>query len=350
VNATELLRTLGKGVPAPVYLFLGPDAYRRREVRAALVSAVAKDADPDSAVTRLDLEETSIAAVVDDASSLSLFAPARLIWVGSAEAALPRRITAKSQEDGEGPAGLLAAYVHNPTPGTVVVFDCSRYGFEGEEKDKLDRVRKFYAAIRDVVEFAHPPIEEAIRFAESHGRDCGLALSRKQASLLVEALGPDLTRLDSEIRKLAAYSSGRPLDDAEIFALVPDARTSNVFALVNALAGKDRSAALEAVENLVREGEYLPLVLTFLGTQFRLAIAAGEANATRPGDIQTHFSKLGVPMWRSRAEQLAETMRVFPAARLKEAVRLTHAADVALRDTRPDDRTVMESFLLRLTN
>jgi DNA polymerase-3 subunit delta len=349
MQAAELLRSLTRGAPAPAYLFLGPDAYRRREVRAALTAAVAGDAEPGSAVTRLDLEETSVAAVIDDASSLSLFAPARLIWVSSAEAALPRRLTAKSQEDAEGPAALLAGYLRNPTPGTVVVFDCSRYRFDGEDKEKLERVRKFYSAIRDVVEFPHPGAEEAVRFAESQAAECGLKLTRKQASLLVEALGPDLTRLDSEVRKLAAYAAGRALEDAELVALVPDARTSNVFALVNALARKDRRAALDIVASLVREGEYLPLVLAFLGTQFRLALAAAEANATRAGEIQAYFSKFGVPMWRSRAEQLAETIQVFPAQRLREAILLTHQADLALRDTRPDDRTVMESFLLRLT-
>jgi DNA polymerase-3 subunit delta len=347
--ATDLLRALKKDPPAAAYLFIGPDAYRRREVRAALTAAVAGETDPDSAVTRLDLEESSVAAAIDDASSLSLFAASRLIWVGSAEAALPRRITAKAEEDAEGPAGQLAAYLRNPTPGTVLVFDCSRFGFEGDDKAKLDRVRKFYSAIRDVVEFPHPSADEAARFAESQARDAGLLLSRKQAGMLVEALGADLMRLDSEIRKLSAFAAGRALADSEIFALVPDARTSNIFALVNALARKDRREALEAIESLVREGEYLPLVLTFLGTQFRLAIAAGEANATRPGEIQAHFSKLGVAMWRSRAEQLAETMRVFPAARLREAILLTHEADLALRDTRPDDRTVMERFLLKLT-
>lgn len=349
MHSAELLRSLARAAPAPVYLFLGPDAYRRREARAALTRAIAGESDPERVVTRLDLEQSSIAAVLDDASSLSLFAPSRLIWVHSAEAALPRRITAKSPEDAAGPAALLAAYLRDPAPQTTVVFDCSRYSFDGEDKDKLERVRKFYSAIRDVVEFPHPAPEEAVRFAESHAAASGLKLSRRQAALLVEALGPDLSRLDSEIRKLAAYAAGRALHDADLLALVPDARTSNVFALVNALARKDRRAALDIVESLVREGEYLPLVLTFLGTQFRLAIAASEAGVTRAGDIQAHFAKLGVPMWRARAEQLAGTMQVFAAGRLREALLLTHEADLALRDTRPDDRTVMENFLLKLT-
>jgi DNA polymerase-3 subunit delta len=91
------------------------------------------------------------------------------------------------------------------------------------------------------------------------------------------------------------------------------------------------------------------LVLTFLATQFRLAAAAAEANARNAGQIQAHFSKLGVNMWRSRAEQLADTLRVFPASKLKRAIELTFEADRALRDTRPDDRTVMESFVWKLT-
>ncbi len=349
MQGSELLRTLSKSAPASVYLFVGPDAYRRRQVREALIRAVVGDGDPESAVTRLDLDEIPIPAVIDDASSLSLFASSRLIWVSSAESALPKRLSSKTDDDPDGPAGLLAAYIDNPTPGAVIVFDCVRFGFDGDDKAKLDRVRKFYSAIRDVVEFPYPTPDEAVRLAESIAKELEFPLSRKQASFLVEALGTDAARLENEVRKLATFANGREVGDADLVALVPDARTSNIFALVNAMARRDRREAMEVLESLVREGEYLPLVLTFLGTQFRLALAAEEAKVRRVPEIQAHFTRMGISMWRARAEQLAETMRIFPAARLEEAIILTHGADLALRDTRPDDRTVLENYLWKLT-
>ncbi len=338
----DALQSLAKRGPEPMYLFLGPDLYRRNEVRRALSEAVSGE------VTRVSMEETTVAAVLDDASALSLFATSRLIWCASAEAALPRRVTA-AKDDDDGPAGLLQAYSRNPTPGTVVVFDCSRYGYDGDDKAKLDRVRKYFSAVPAVVEFEPFDVVEAVKLGRELASAHRLKLADDQLALLVEATGADASRIGVEIEKLALYTAGRAVTMDDLIALVPNARQSNIFALVAALASGDRARSLDVLDVLVREGEYLPLVLTFLGTQFRLAMAASEAKATQAGQIQALFAKTGVPMWRSRAEQLAETLRIFPAAKLRKAILATYAADRALRDTRPDDRVMMERLVWELT-
>jgi DNA polymerase-3 subunit delta len=106
---------------------------------------------------------------------------------------------------------------------------------------------------------------------------------------------------------------------------------------------------LESLDVLVREGEYLPLALSFLATQFRLAYAAKEARLTNASQIQTHFTRQGTPMWRSRAEQVAQTAAAFSLEKLRSAAVKIFETDKALRDARPDDRTVMERFVLELT-
>jgi len=58
---------------------------------------------------------------------------------------------------------------------------------------------------------------------------------------------------------------------------------------VNAMGRRDRARALECLDALVREGEYLPLALSFLSTQFRTALAAREAGLKTAGQIQSHF-------------------------------------------------------------
>ncbi len=54
-------------------------------------------------------------------------------------------------------------------------------------------------------------------------------------------------------------------------------------------------------------------------------------------------------MWPSRARQVHQTLQTFSTPQLKSAVGKVHLADKALRDARPDDRTVMEEFVLTLT-
>ena len=118
----------------------------------------------------------------------------------------------------------------------------------------------------------------------------------------MEALGADIARIAIEIEKLALFAGSRQIGIDDITALVPDARASTIFALVNALGRRDRAKALAVLDTLTRDGEYLPLALAFLSGQFRMALVAREANLKSAGQVVQHFTKLGVPMWQSRAD------------------------------------------------
>src|ERR1700722_16648835 len=112
------LSSLQKKKPSAAYLFLGPEAYQRERCRRALIDAVLPAEDRERGFARHDLDQTSLAEALAHARSMSLFASQRVIWLGSAEAALPR---GKASEEDEGDAAVLAAYLNSPTPGTVVV-------------------------------------------------------------------------------------------------------------------------------------------------------------------------------------------------------------------------------------
>jgi len=352
----QFLEQIEKRPPAPAYLFIGPEMYLREQCRRALTARVLAPQERENGFTRHDLSEVTLAEVADDARSYSLFAASRVIWVLSPEAALPRgRAAAAESGDEEGeakaaPGGALEDYLRNPSPGVVIVFDCSRYEFEGEDKARVERLRKFFASVRDQVEFAPFDAYAAGQLANALARQSGIQIGQAEIDLLVEATGADSARIAAEIEKLALFTGGRRAVTADdVMALVPDARASNIFALVAALGRGDRMASLGILDTLVRQGEYLPLALAFLATQCRLALVAKEARLAGAAQIESYFRKQGVPMWRARAEQVAETVAAFPKEKLEQAIAFVYGADKALRDTRPDDRVVMEEFVLRLT-
>jgi DNA polymerase-3 subunit delta len=351
MTPAQLLARIKKGETPPAILLLGPEAYERRRLKAALLATVAADA-----VTQHDLGEVSLAEVVDDARSLSLFASERVIWVVNSEAAMPKgRAVAAEEEDvesgGSGSAGdsPLPAYLKDPSPGVTLIFEANRYDFEGDDKRKQDRVRKFYAGISDVVELHRFAPHEARREAETLARAASLRVDPAALDLLVEALNADIARIAVEIEKLSLYAGQRTIELDDIVALVPDARSTTVFALVNALGRRDRTRALEILDTLTREGEYLPLALAFLSTQFRMALVARESGLKSAQQIQSHFQRLGIPMWGSRADQVYQTVSKFAKPQLERAMKLIFEADKGLRDARPDDRIVMEQFVLRIT-
>jgi DNA polymerase-3 subunit delta len=181
-------------------------------------------------------------------------------------------------------------------------------------------------------------------------RRVGVRLDVPTLDLLVEAMGANIARIAIEIEKLSLFAGDRPVSMEEIAALAPEARTVTIFALVNALGRRDRVRSLEILDTLVKEGEYLPLVLAFLSSQFRMALAAREAGLRAAGQIQSHFTRMGVPVWGSRADQIAQTVSRFSQAQLDNAVKLISQADRRLRDARPDDRSIMEQFVVELTS
>jgi DNA polymerase III delta subunit len=66
--------------------------------------------------------------------------------------------------------------------------------------------------------------------------------------------------------------------------------------------------------------------------------------------IQGHFARLGVAMWGSRAEQVYQTVGKFNKPQMERALGLIYKADKGLRDARPDDRIVMETFIMELVS
>jgi len=243
----------------------------------------------------------------------------------------------------------LSRYIERPSPGVVVVLECSRYDLEGEDRAKLDRVRKFYSAIPAQVEFPRYSVQEARHLAMELSREAGLAMDSNAIEWMVDLLGADAMRIATEIEKLRLYAGDRKRIDArELEAMVPDSSVSTIFALVDALARRDRLRALNLVDTLVRQGEYMPLALNFLASLFRLALAAKEKGLKSPQQIQHAFSKPGRPVWRSKAEQVHQAATVFSKAQLEAGLREIFATDWALRDARPSDRIVMEKFILAL--
>lgn len=346
----QFLRDLERKAPPPLLLFAGPEDCLRRKCRQALLAKCLNGEERDQGYVRHDLEEVALGEVLDDARSFSLFAPRRLIWVISAEAALPRGRGAEEDEPGAkgGLPEMIAAYAKDPPPGVTLVFDARRWDFDGEDKTRMERLLKFYAAAA-VVEFRRLETRQAQQLALELAAERGLKLGRSEAELLAAVTAADGMRIETEIEKLALYCAGRAVTAADIAALVPDAEESTVFELVDALARRDRARALDLLDLLIRAGEYLPLALMFLEGVFRMALAAREQRLRTAQDVQNYFQRLGVPMWRSRAEQIHEAASRFTAPQLAAGIEAIFEADSGMKSTRPDDRLVMERFILKLT-
>ena len=118
MNPEQFLAKIAKQPLAPAYLFLGQEGYQRRQCREALLARVLPGDARAGGFDQIDLEGASLSDVLDDARSLSLFTSERVLWVSSAELALPRRIAAAGEdnEDGKPIQSELATYLKATHP------------------------------------------------------------------------------------------------------------------------------------------------------------------------------------------------------------------------------------------
>jgi len=346
----ELLKNLGKSPAGPGYLFLGSEQFFRDRCRQALRKAVLGDEAQESgameSVTEINLSERPIDELIDDARTLSLFGGPRLIVGRQAEAALPRGAGSKTV-----PPPELARYFADPTPGVTLLFEASRFDWSSrDDKSKLERVAKFYAAVPARVDLERLSERDALAGAQSVAKRLGLSIAPDVLSELVEMLGNDLSRIANDLDKLSLYAGrDKPVSRDDIELLVPEARQRGMFEFSDALAHKDCGRALDILDTLAEGGEYWPMQINLLAGLFRQALVVKEEGLKNPNQISSAFQAHGIRIWPARARQVLGMARQFSLEEIERALIELFRADRDLRRERPDDRVIVEHLVVRLT-
>ncbi len=108
-------------------------------------------------------------------------------------------------------------------------------------------------------------IEKAIA---TQAKKIKLVLSKGAVEYLAEAIGNDMTRAVTELRKLCIYGNGRQLELAEVKELVP-CQTQNSLQLASAIRQGESNQVLHLLDDLVSRSEPLMVIVATLLTQFR---------------------------------------------------------------------------------
>ena len=121
----------------------------------------------------------------------------------------------------------------------------------------------------------------------------GGSISPAAVNLLARFVGNDLWVMASEVDKLALFTGGRRIEEADIRAVVSYAQEANVFAMVDAILESRGGAAQEMLQQLLKQGASPVQLLTMLSRQVRIIFQIREmrGRGKSRGEIQT---KLGL--------------------------------------------------------
>ncbi|MBI4367355.1 MAG: DNA polymerase III subunit delta [Deltaproteobacteria bacterium] len=318
MNLSELDQHCRAGQAAPIYLCLGPEAFLRRSAIARIVTALSGDSPMTP--TRMPAEETSLAAALDAARTLDLFAPHRCLVVGDVGAWKA------------GSAEMLAAYAAAPNPQATLV--CW-----AEKLDQRVAIAKALLAHAAVVECKALYANQVPEWVRIECRRAGREISREAARLLAEAAGAELGIVQQAITKVVLFTEGKRLIElADVEAVVLETSQRSIFELLHAVGKKDRLAMMRLLHRLLDAGEPPVRLCTMLAWHWRLllrakeALASGERDLARALKVSPFFAKDyaaqagGFSMDRLRAgfAHLATADRTLKRSRLRPLAVLTN--------------------------
>ena len=122
------------------------------------------------------------------------------------------------------------------------------------------------------------------RWITTRARMYGLELRPDALDALTSALGGDTERIENEVRKLAAWANGAPVNANDVRSLVSGAIESDVFELTKAVVRRDVRTAAPLLDRLLSEGSAPQQLLALLLWQFRVLLFA--ASDPKPADAE----------------------------------------------------------------
>ncbi len=262
----------------PAYIAVGEDELKRRTVIERLRKRVASMGDLEFNHDVFDATNASGSDIAISCNTLPFASPVRLVEVNHAEKL--------GKQDSE----VVCAYLAAPSDSTVLLFSA----------EKLAKNTKLYKAIAAigkgaVIDCAPMKRFELAKALRSMAVGHGFTLTERASEKLIELVGEDTVRLDTELRKLAlAHKGNDPVSDREVESLVAQTNEAKPWEFVDAFSRRNVAECLRLLPLLTSSSPYSLLAMC---TNRLRELCCAQSLAHR-GESRMLAQTLKVPDWR----------------------------------------------------
>ncbi|OPH58623.1 DNA polymerase III subunit delta [Paenibacillus ferrarius] len=337
MDAKRALKDIQAGRPAPVYLCYGPEKYKMREFIQVLTDLLIEPEHKEFAVSKFDLSEISLSAVLEDAETLPFMVPKKLVIAKNALFFTGAKESTKIEHH----LDRLTDYLKSPAEHTVVVFTV--------DADKLDERKKIVKAVKDLeaaVPFLSLSADELQAWVAKQAEQLGFAFAREAADQLILYTGGNLQSLSAEIEKISLYVGvGAEASVNVIDELVARSTEQNVFILIEDIVNVRLERAFVILEELLKQREEPIKIASLIARQFRIMLQVKELS--KQGYSQQQMaSQIGLHPF---AVKVAEGQaRRYDIQKLSDIMSQLADLDYQMKTGKIDKVLGLEMFLLRL--
>lgn len=208
------------------------------------------------------------------------------------------------------------------------------------------------AANGQVVACPAPRRDELRGWVTTHASELGIEIRPPAAAALAQRVGgvwendterSEQTRVaDGELRKLAIAVEDRPIEVADVEALVSDVRPPSINAVANAIERRDGRKAAEALQRALDEGEPVLKIMAALENRLVDLIVARDliARGATPAEM-TKRLRPGNP---AAAERTATAARRYSGAELETMLTGLFEADLALKSNTMEPEAALAAW------
>ncbi|MEM8756929.1 MAG: DNA polymerase III subunit delta [Planctomycetota bacterium] len=281
---------------SPILVFYGKEAFLRADYTQTL-KAKLLEAHGEVETVYFDGSRDPLADVLDECRSFGLMQQHKLVAVDQAD----QLIKGDSRP-------LMERYAESPVESATLILRCDTWN-----KGKLDKLIE--SAGGEIVKCEDAGPAQAIAWAIERAKaQHGASLGRNEAQLLVDKLGGNLGRIDSELGKLSAASGGGAITAELIAELVGMTREEEVWSIQALLLERDPEATLRQLRIILDNTKADQTVVTFFAAMDlcrKLHLACEGLNQGTSPDAVAKGLRLWGP---SRDAILSTARRMKPAS------------------------------------
>ncbi|MGA2679685.1 MAG: DNA polymerase III subunit delta [Sedimentisphaerales bacterium] len=239
-----------------VYVIAGEDPSLVNARYTEIIDGLVPPEERDTGLLVVDANKAVIGEILEELRTLPFFTKRRIVALRNADkfiSAHGQQDEQDEQDNQDAPAGssnreILERYFDSPSPTGILVMTVSSW-------PKTTRLAKKLPDIGTLVEIKPPKSEEFPSRIINYARDAhNKTIDYRTAGLLIELAGENLTRLYTEIDKLATYAATeKAITTAHVESLIGRNREFDAFEVIESCLQRKTGPAIERLRKMFAE-------------------------------------------------------------------------------------------------